>query len=35
VQEAMDPIAVGRELQRVIVQLGRAQGGTVRLNLGG
>lgn len=35
VQEAMDPIAVGRELQRVLVQLGRAQGATVKLNLGG
>jgi chorismate mutase len=35
VQEAMDPIADGRELQRVLVQLGRAQGATVKLNLGG
>jgi hypothetical protein len=31
----MDPVAVGRELQRVLLQLGRAQGATVRLNLGG
>ncbi|WHM35288.1 hypothetical protein OH540_21350 [Streptomyces sp. BPPL-273] len=35
VHDAMDPIAVGRELQRVILQLGRAQGAKVSLNLGG
>ncbi|MFD0256406.1 hypothetical protein ACFVGX_36495 [Streptomyces sp. NPDC127113] len=35
VKDAMDPIAVGRELQRVILQLGRAQGAKVSLNLGG
>ncbi|MEU1559518.1 hypothetical protein ABZ504_03230 [Streptomyces mirabilis] len=35
VKEAMDPIAVGREFQRVLVQLGRAQGATVKLNRGG
>jgi hypothetical protein len=35
VEQAMDPVAVGRELQRVLVQLGRAQGATVRLSVGG
>ncbi|MFE2132232.1 hypothetical protein ACFW9X_03135 [Streptomyces sp. NPDC059466] len=35
IDQAMDPVAVGRELQRVIVQLGRAQGAKVSLNLGG
>ena len=35
VEQAMDPVAVGRELQRIFVQFGRAQGATVRLNLGG
>ncbi|MEV0472800.1 hypothetical protein, partial [Streptomyces prunicolor] len=35
VHEAMDPVAVGRELQRVLVQFGRAQGTTVSLKLGG
>jgi chorismate mutase/polyhydroxyalkanoate synthesis regulator phasin len=35
VEAAMDPIAVGRELQRVMLQLGRAQGAKVSLNLGG
>lgn len=35
VERAMDPVAVGRELQRVLVQLGRAQGATVRLSVGG
>ncbi|MGW3410240.1 hypothetical protein [Streptomyces sp. NPDC000888] len=34
VHEAMDPIAVGREFQRVLVQLGRAQGATVILQPG-
>lgn len=34
VHEAMDPIAVGRELQRVLIQLGRAQGATVILQPG-
>jgi trimeric autotransporter adhesin len=31
---AMDPVAVGRELQRVLVQFGRAQGSTVSLRVG-
>lgn len=35
VHEAMDPIAVGREFQRVLVQFGRAQGASVQLNVGG
>jgi methyl-accepting chemotaxis protein/chorismate mutase len=35
VEQAMDPVAVGRELQRVLLQLGRAQGATVRLSVGG
>ncbi|MGW0795194.1 hypothetical protein [Streptomyces sp. NPDC002692] len=35
IDQAMDPVAVGRELQRVIIQLGRAQGAKVSLNLGG
>jgi hypothetical protein len=35
VHEAMDPLAVGRELQRVLVQFGRAQGATVSLKVGG
>jgi hypothetical protein len=35
VHEAMDPVAVGRELQRVLVQFGRAQGTTVSLKVGG
>jgi chorismate mutase len=35
VHDAMDPIAVGRELQRVLVQFGRAQGTTVSLKVGG
>lgn len=30
---AMDPVAVGRELQKVLVKFGRAQGSTVDLNL--
>ncbi|MCX4974212.1 hypothetical protein [Streptomyces sp. NBC_00620] len=34
VEQAMDPVAVGRELQRVLVQLGRAQGATVVLQPG-
>jgi hypothetical protein len=35
IEQAMDPVAVGREIQRVLLQFGRAQGATVRLNLGG
>jgi hypothetical protein len=35
VEQAMDPIAVGREFQRVLLQLSRAHGATVNLNLGG
>ncbi|MFF9324046.1 hypothetical protein ACF1AY_04935 [Streptomyces sp. NPDC014776] len=35
VRDAMDPIAVGREFQRVLLQLGRAQGATVNLKPGG
>ncbi|NUS74946.1 MAG: hypothetical protein HOV70_01935 [Streptomyces sp.] len=35
VHDAMDPIAVGREFQRVLLQLGRAQGGTVNIKVGG
>lgn len=35
VHEAMDPVAVGREFQRILVQFGRAQGATVSLNIGG
>ncbi|MEU0991929.1 hypothetical protein [Streptomyces sp. NPDC005953] len=34
VQGAMDPVAVGREVQKVLVKFGRAQGGTVRLGVG-
>jgi hypothetical protein len=34
VQGAMDPVAVGREIQRVLVQYGRAQGATVSLSVG-
>ncbi|WP_327710021.1 hypothetical protein OG912_16740 [Streptomyces sp. NBC_00464] len=34
VEQAMDPVAVGREVQRVLVQLGRAQGATVNLSVG-
>ncbi|GGY81097.1 hypothetical protein CP967_08670 [Streptomyces nitrosporeus] len=34
VHEAMDPVAVGREMQRVLVRYGRAQGATVSLNVG-
>lgn len=34
VHEAMDPVAVGRELQRILLQFGRAQGGTVSLKVG-
>ncbi|MFD7774256.1 hypothetical protein [Streptomyces sp. NPDC059753] len=32
---AMDPIAVARELDRVLAKYGRAQGGNVRLKVGG
>lgn len=35
VEDAMDPVAVGRELQRVLVKYGRAQGATVNFKLGG
>ncbi|MFF3891399.1 hypothetical protein [Streptomyces sp. NPDC001914] len=35
IEQAMDPVAVGREVQRILLQFGRAQGATVRLNLGG
>ncbi|MFG2670855.1 hypothetical protein [Streptomyces sp. NPDC048445] len=31
---AMDPVAVGRELQKVLVKFGRAQGSTVSLKVG-
>ncbi|WP_344492064.1 hypothetical protein [Streptomyces enissocaesilis] len=34
VHAAMDPVAVGRELQRVLVSFGRRQGATVNLNVG-
>lgn len=34
VHGAMDPVAVGRELQRILLQFGRAQGGTVSLKVG-
>ncbi|MFJ3704866.1 MULTISPECIES: hypothetical protein [unclassified Streptomyces] len=34
VEQAMDPVAVGREMQRVMVKLGRAQGATVNLSVG-
>ncbi|MEV0183806.1 hypothetical protein AB0I54_31660 [Streptomyces sp. NPDC050625] len=34
VHEAMDPVAVGREVQRVLLQFGRAQGATVSLKVG-
>ncbi|MGW2908665.1 hypothetical protein ACWC91_40735 [Streptomyces sp. NPDC001204] len=35
VEQAMDPVAVGQELQRIMLQFGRAQGATVNLKLGG
>ncbi|EGX60089.1 hypothetical protein SZN_09211 [Streptomyces zinciresistens K42] len=35
VEQAMDPIAVGQEIQRIMLQLGRSQGAKVSLNLGG
>jgi chorismate mutase len=35
VHDAMDPVAVGRELQRVLLQFGRVQGGAVTLKVGG
>ncbi|MGV9242611.1 hypothetical protein [Streptomyces sp. NPDC003710] len=35
VHEAMDPVAVGREFQRVLLQFGRVQGATVSLKVGG
>jgi hypothetical protein len=34
VHEAMDPVAVGREFQRILLQFGRAQGATVSLKVG-
>ncbi|MFD8687859.1 hypothetical protein [Streptomyces sp. NPDC059651] len=34
VHGAMDPMAVGRELQKVLIQYGRAQGSTVTLKVG-
>jgi hypothetical protein len=34
VHGAMDPVAVGRELQKVLVKYGRAQGATVKLSVG-
>lgn len=34
VHGAMDPVAVGRELQKVLVRYGRAQGSTVSLKVG-
>jgi hypothetical protein len=34
VHEAMDPVAVGREFQRVLLQFGRTQGATVSLKVG-
>lgn len=34
VHGAMDPVAVGRELQKVLVKFGRTQGATVSLSLG-
>jgi len=34
VRDAMDPVAVGREMQRVLVKYGRAQGATVQLKVG-
>ncbi|MEU5716553.1 hypothetical protein AB0G71_12310 [Streptomyces sp. NPDC020403] len=34
VEQAMDPVAVGRELQRVLLKYGRAQGATVQLKVG-
>lgn len=35
IEQAMDPVAVGREIQRVLVRFGRAQGASVRLSVGG
>lgn len=35
VHDAMDPVAVGREFQRVLVEFGRVQGSTVQLKVGG
>ncbi|MHB9862192.1 hypothetical protein [Streptomyces sp. YIM S03343] len=34
IRDAMDPVAVGREVQRILLQFGRVQGGTVSLNVG-
>ncbi|WP_327435700.1 hypothetical protein OG279_09670 [Streptomyces sp. NBC_01201] len=34
VRDAMDPVAVGREMQRVLVKYGRTQGATVQLKVG-
>jgi hypothetical protein len=35
VHDAMDPVAVGREFQRVLLEFGRVQGATVALKVGG
>jgi hypothetical protein len=34
VHDAMDPVAVAREVQRMLLQFGRAQGGAVQLKVG-
>ncbi|MFI2084315.1 hypothetical protein ACH43Y_28650 [Streptomyces rubiginosohelvolus] len=34
IRDAMDPVAVGRELQKVLVKFGRTQGATVQLKVG-
>ncbi|MGW6210932.1 hypothetical protein [Streptomyces sp. NPDC055109] len=34
VEQAMDPIAVGQEFQRILIQLGRAQGATINISPG-
>ncbi|MFB6696382.1 hypothetical protein [Streptomyces rubiginosohelvolus] len=34
IRDAMDPVAVGRELQKVLVKFGRTQGATVQLKAG-
>ncbi|MFG3180051.1 hypothetical protein ACGFZC_34035 [[Kitasatospora] papulosa] len=34
VHDAMDPVAVGRELQKILVKFGRTQGATVSLKVG-
>ncbi|RSN64042.1 hypothetical protein DMH12_04530 [Streptomyces sp. WAC 04229] len=35
ISDALDPMAVAREVQRLLLQLGRAQGAKVSINLGG